>query len=272
MSHFYHFYAHEQSDLDWLRQAEIIPSSVQTIQTSLTNLNKLRLNVDPKTSNEKKIQELPDVYLTDIKPQTLHLFLGFYSFFFRFQTVLSASQSSFDLRINSPDWVWGLQISESSINQIIFIFLEIQSKWNHRVDNGDECEAAPLCERVNSFQTRADAEIWLRSGLRNRAACRSSWWWAALCSSPVTVYCTSLSGTSVSGLWRKGYSQVTEFYDKTKPATANVPLCVRLQSANDPYFSVFKRNKPSCWLFPQTRTSRITWRIYYSAGNHSIPH
>lgn len=54
MSHLHHFYAHEQSDLDRLRQAEIIPSSVQTIQTSLINLNKLRLNVDPKTSNEKK--------------------------------------------------------------------------------------------------------------------------------------------------------------------------------------------------------------------------
>lgn len=122
MSHLHHFYAHEQSDLDRLRQAEIIPSSVQTIQTSLINLNKLRLNVDPKTSNEKKRQQLPDVYLTDIKPQTLHLFLGFYSFFFRFQTV-SASQSSFDLRINSPHLVWGLQISESSINQIIFHLL-----------------------------------------------------------------------------------------------------------------------------------------------------
>lgn len=105
MSDFHHFYAREESGLDRLQQAEIIPTSVQTVQTSLTNLNKLRLNVDPKTSNEKKIQQLPDVYLTDIKPQTLHLFLGFYSFFFRFQTVFSASQSSFDLRINSPDLV-----------------------------------------------------------------------------------------------------------------------------------------------------------------------
>lgn len=158
--------------------------------------------------------------------------------------------------------------------------MEIQSKWNHRVDNGDECEAAPLRERVNSFQTRADAEIWLRSGLRNRAACRSSWWWAALCSSPVTVYCTSLSGTSVSGLWRKGYSQVTEFYDKTIPATANVPLCfLRLQSTNDPYFSVFKRNEPSCFHKHARAESRegfitvqATTAYHIKKGSHSSKH
>lgn len=150
-------------------------------------------------------------------------------------------------------------MSESSFNQIIFIFLEIQSKWNHRVDNGDECEAAPLCERVNSFQTRADSD--LASVIVPRAGVRDderlfvplrSQFIAHLCQAPLFQVC----GGKVT-------ARSQSFTTKQKQLRRTFP-----SATNDPDFSAFKRNKPSCWLFPQTRTSRTTWRICYRAGYH----